>query len=101
MSKAMLKCDVQIIAVLANGTTIPKVVKVKKDVQIVIWVADADELKIDFVTANPFPRKVECEGRFCGLILPPNGKYGSYQYKGTVKTKGVTHDIDPEVEIVF
>jgi hypothetical protein len=101
LSKAVLKCDVQIVAVLANGTTVPKVVKVKKGVQIVIWVADADELQIDFVNANPFPKKVECEKRFCGLILPPNGAYGSYQYRGTVKTNGVTHDLDPDVEIVF
>lgn len=103
LSKSDLKCDVQIVAVLFDGTTIPPLVKVRKNVQIVLWVADADSLLVTFDPAdNPFPQpKIPCEGRFCGLLTPPNGSYDhSYKYSVTVTTGQTTKKVDPHLEVV-
>jgi hypothetical protein len=100
LTKKDLKCDIQMVYVTRDGHTIPKVVEVIKDVQIVIWVADADELHIDFGAHNPFPKVVDCEGRFCGLIIPPNGAAGTYDYTGYVKTGATQTPLDPQLEVV-
>ena len=99
LSKCVLRDDVQIVVVDANGHTLPKTVQVRRGIQVVIWVADADELHLTFAR-NPFPRAVPCEGRFCGLLTPPNGPYDRYEYTGYIVTKGVRHDLDPHLEVV-
>ena len=99
LSKCVLRHDVQIVVVDANGHTSPKTVKVSQGVQIVIWAADADELHLTFAK-NPFPKAVDCEGRFCGLLTPANGPYGTYPYTGYLVTKGVRHELDPQLEVV-
>ena len=103
LSKANLMCDVQVVAVLSDGTTIPELVKARKNVQIVLWVADADSLLVSFdPNDNPFPTpSIPCQGRFCGLLIPPNGNYNhSYKYSVTVTTGQSTKKVDPHLEVV-
>jgi hypothetical protein len=100
LNKATLKCDVQIVAVLTDGTTIPETVKLRRGVQIVIWAADADKLEVEFPGgANPFGQPVPCQGRFCGTLVTPNGAPGSYKYTVKVTTNGVVQQKDPHAEI--
>jgi hypothetical protein len=101
LAKKDLKCDIQMVYVTRDGHTFPKEVEVIKDVQIVIWVADGDELHIEWVAENPFPEPMKCNGRFCGLIVPPNGNIGQkYEYKGWVRTGSDQKDLDPKLEVV-
>jgi hypothetical protein len=100
LSKKCLLEDVQIIAITANGKTIPKDARARKGVQVVIWVADADTLDIQFPN-NPFPNSVRCSGRFCYSIEPPNGAAGFYDYTGTItRSGGSAMPIDPRIEIM-
>ena len=102
LGKSALKCDVQMVVVLANGTTVPDRIAVRKDIQIVVWVADARKLDIAFAE-NPFPNPVRCEGgRFCASLLPANGSYKKdYKYTVTVvDARGVSHTNDPHLEVV-
>ncbi len=100
LSKKCLLEDVQIIAITANGKTIPKDARARKGVQVIIWVADADTLDIQF-PKNPFPNAVKCSGRFCYSIEPPNAAAGFYDYTGTItRSGGPPVPIDPRIEIM-
>lgn len=100
LSKGCLLDDVQLIVITADGKTWPKQAKVRKGIQVVVWVADADALDIQWTSQNPFPVPPQCAGRFCYSIQPPNGTIGPYDYKGTI-TRGATSTvIDPRIEIM-
>jgi hypothetical protein len=100
LSKKCLIEDVQVIVVMADGKTVPKDARAKKGVQVVVWVADADKLDLQFVS-NPFPNAVTCAGRFCYSIQPPNAPAGFYDYTGTITLSGGgTKPIDPRIEIM-
>lgn len=93
-----------------TGTTRPKKVKVKKDVEIVVWVASRvngtdPKLHIDFGSDSPFPELVTCKGgRFCFALVPPNKQTSSdgdniFEYTGTVTVNGQPRPLDPRVEV--
>jgi hypothetical protein len=99
LNKATVKCDVQVVAVLATGMTFPETVRLRRGVQIVIWAADADKLQIEFpASGNPFGTPIPCSGRFCGTLAPP-GVLGSFKYTVKVTTGEATHTVDPVVII--
>jgi hypothetical protein len=81
----------------------PDPVKVKKKVEIVVWVApEGTKLKIDF-PENPFPQPVICPGgRFCASLLPPTETAAekTYSYTASLQTSSGTTTVDPKLEVV-
>lgn len=105
-SKHCLMKDVQVVVVFANGTTWPDPVKVKKDVQIVVWVGENAALNVSFPNSpHPFPEPVMCRttegGRFCVALLPPKdynaGGNNTYPYSVGFATTAAS---DPNLEVV-
>ncbi|MGH9369437.1 MAG: hypothetical protein ACRD3M_17420 [Thermoanaerobaculia bacterium] len=95
-----VKDHVKRVVIDANGTAHPDPVQVKQNVEIVVWVARKGELKIEFPNGNPFSQPMACAGRFCGLLLPPNGAPGPYDYTASVTDGGTTQTADPKLEVV-
>jgi hypothetical protein len=98
-----LNVKVKVVEVIKTGTTItvnPLKVKLKRKEEIVVWVTNGLQLKIDFKKGNPAPGNpftdLTCKGRFCGVLTPPDVAPGVFQYKATVD--GVV--LDPNVEVV-
>jgi hypothetical protein len=98
-----LNVKVKVVEVIKTGTTItvnPLKVKLKRKEEIVVWVTNGLQLKIDFKKGNPAPGNpftdLTCRGRFCGVLTPPDVAPGVFQYKATVD--GVV--LDPNVEVV-
>lgn len=111
MSTADLACpakaDIRLVCVRPPGGVDdanfdPPSIRVKKRMQIVVWVLDGEgELKIHFDN-NPFPEQPTCEGRFCFALKPPaaDKPSGHYPYTATVTVAGQTTSADPNVEVV-
>lgn len=98
-----LNVKVKVVEVIKTGTTItvnPLKVKLKRKEEIVVWVTNGLQLKIEFKKGNPAPGNpftdLTCKGRFCGVLTPPDVAPGVFQYKATVD--GVV--LDPNVEVV-
>jgi len=81
----------------------PPTIKVKKKMQVVVWVLEGEgTLNIHFKN-NPFPEPPTCPGgRFCFALKPPaaDKPVGSYPYTATVTVAGQTTSADPNVEVV-
>jgi tetratricopeptide (TPR) repeat protein len=97
-----LKGHVKVVCIDQNGAADPDTIKVKQNVEIVMWVApEGMDLNIAFTADNPFaPDTVPCKGRFCGLLMPPTGVVKGYPYTATVKSLGSTKTSDPQLEVV-
>lgn len=94
------KEKVKVVVINPDGTADPDPVKLKKNVDIVVWVAEGGNLHIEFVGENPFSKDIPCEGSFCGLLLPPSGAEKSYPYRATITKGGTTRTADPQLEVV-
>jgi hypothetical protein len=101
------KLDVRVVCVRPPGGTSdanfdPPTIKVRKKLQIVVWVLEGEgTLDIQFAN-NPFPAPPVCEGRFCVALKPPaaDKPSGLYPYTATVTVAGQTTAADPNVEVV-
>ena len=102
------KADVRLVSVTppggANDANFdPPTIKVKKRMQVVVWVLQGEgTLNIHFEN-NPFPEPPTCPGgRFCFALKPPaaDKPVGSYPYTATVTVAGQTTSADPNVEVV-
>jgi len=105
LSKSNLLCDIQMVAILQDGTTIPPTVQVRANVQAVIWVADADQLTVTFPNGSPYPGQPTCPNtRFCGALVPPtyneDPKKNTYKYSFDLVHNGETKHFDPQLEVV-
>ena len=94
-----LRCDVQVIYITADGKTYPKLAQIFPH-QVVVWVADADALTIQWKAENPFPKLPQASGRFVYSIDMPTGKAGTYDYSGEIVRGGKHIVIDPRIEIM-
>jgi hypothetical protein len=101
---ATLKVKVKLVEVTKSGTTLtvnPVKVKLKRKEEIVVWVTNGLQLKIEFKKGNPPPGNpftdLTCKGRFCGVLTPPDVAPGVFNYKVTVD--GVV--LDPNVEVIL
>ena len=99
----ILKVKVKVVEVTKSGSTItvnPEKVKLKRKQDVVVWVTNGLQLKIEFKKGNPPPGNpftdLICKGRFCGVLTPPDVAPGVFQYKATVD--GVV--LDPNVEVI-
>lgn len=99
----MIKTRVKIVEVYKDGTSIkvdPVRVKLKRKTDIVVWVTNGLNLKINFKPGNPAPGNpftdLVCKGRFCAALTPPDVAPSVFRYKVTVD--GVV--LDPDVEVV-
>ncbi len=99
LGKKELRCDVQIIYITADGKTYPKLARIYPN-QVVVWVADADALTIQWKAENPFPKLPQASGRFVYSIDMPTGKPGEYEYNGEIVRGGKHIIIDPRIEIM-
>ena len=98
-----LKTKVQVVAVVKEGSTIrvdPDRVKLKRKTDVVVWVTNGLDLRVEFKKTNPAPGNpftdLTCRGRFCGVLNPPDVEPNSFRYSVTVD--GQT--LDPTVEVV-
>ena len=98
-----LKTKVQVVAVIKEGSTIrvdPDRVKLKRKTDVVVWVTNGLDLRIEFKKTNPVPGNpftdLTCRGKFCGVLNPPDVEPNSFRY--TVTVDGQT--LDPTVEVV-
>jgi hypothetical protein len=91
--------DVGIVVVSSTGRVYPKRLIVRKDLHAIVWVADGETLKINFVNA---PFTVECEGAICwtGPISTPTEAESPYVYDGVVTKNGTPKKLDPKLEVV-
>lgn len=101
------KMDVRVVSVKPPGGSSdanfdPATIKVRKRMQIVVWVLEVEgSLQIQFAN-SPFPAPPICEGRFCVALKPPGAEKpsGLYPYTATVTVAGQTTSADPNVEVV-
>jgi hypothetical protein len=98
-----LKTKVQVVEVIKEGSTIrvdPDRVKLKRKIDIVVWVTNGLDLRVEFKKTNPAPGNpftdLTCRGRFCAVLNPPDVEPNSFRYSVTVD--GQT--LDPTVEVV-
>jgi hypothetical protein len=98
-----LKLKVKLVEVVKSGSTLtvsPEKVKLKRKQDIVVWVTNGLQLKIEFKKGNPPPGNpftdLICKGRFCGVLTPSDVAPGVFNYKVTVD--GVV--LDPNVEVI-
>ena len=98
-----LKTKVQVVAVVKEGSTIrvdPDRVKLKRKTDVIVWVTNGLDLRVEFKKTNPAPGNpftdLTCRGRFCGVLNPPDVEPNSFRYSVTVD--GQT--LDPTVEVV-
>ena len=99
--------DVAVILLEPNKTYYPDRLIVRKQSHLVVWIAEADELKVEFKDPSQTGGvKAICPPELpflCYSSAPFNLAPGTViKYKATIRCKGkeaVT--IDPEVEIVF
>jgi hypothetical protein len=98
-----LKTKVQVVAVIKDGSTIrvdPDRVKLKRKTDVIVWVTNGLDLRVEFKKTNPAPGSpftdLTCRGRFCGVLNPPDVEPNSFRYSVTVD--GQT--LDPTVEVV-
>ena len=103
ISTDTLKVKVKLVEVTKSGTTLtvnPVKVKLKRKQDVVVWVTNGLQLKIEFKKGNPPPGNpftdLICKGRFCGVLTPPDVAPGVFNYKVTVD--GVV--LDPNVEVI-
>jgi len=95
------KVKVKRVCIDDQGNADPDPVKVKKKVEIVVWIApEGMNLQISF-PENPFPQPVICPGaNFCASLLPPAGVEKTYSYTATVTTAAASKTSDPRLEVV-
>jgi hypothetical protein len=98
-----LKTKVQVVEVIKDGSTIrvdPDRVKLKRKTDVVVWVTNGLDLRVEFKKTNPAPGNpftdLTCRGRFCGVLNPPDVEPNAFRYSVTVD--GQT--LDPTVEVV-
>jgi hypothetical protein len=98
-----LKTKVQIVEVIKEGSTIrvdPVRVKLKRKTDVVVWVTNGLDLRVEFKKTNPAPGNpftdLTCRGKFCGVLNPPDVSPNVFAYSVTVD--GQT--LDPTVEVV-
>jgi len=98
-----LKTKVQIVEVIKEGSSIrvdPPRVKLKRKTDIVVWVTNGLDLRVEFKKTNPAPGNpftdLTCRGKFCGVLNPPDVAPNVFAYSVTVD--GQT--LDPTVEVV-
>ena len=92
-----------LVEVIKDGSTIrvdPDRVKLKRKTDVVVWVTNGLDLRVEFKKTNPAPGNpftdLTCRGRFCGVLNPPDVSPNVFAYSVTVD--GQT--LDPTVEVV-
>ena len=103
LGKGALLCDVRVIALTADKNAHPDPQRVRRGIQVVVWVADTDNLTVTFPGENPFAQQPTCGGRFCYSIVTPSADAAikQYDYQVTLARNGGKPVIlDPRIEIM-
>jgi hypothetical protein len=87
-----------VVIVMPDTKTYPEHVIIQKSNHVIVWLALADRLDVDFKGSTLVSTK--CKDAICWTTISPNQEASDIPYGVTVTTKGVPVSRDPHLEIV-